>query len=198
MLIKKKGKIFSPYIITEFLSHIKLKDELINLIEKTDKSKPLTIPVNTVSKCDFDWSKDTDRPYFKKLINDLSEHLKKLFIHLGFGALEIKNLWFQRYITNDIHDWHVHGDCQWTGVYYLELPKDDSLKTQVIQPYDQRSKIDMDVKEGDIILFPSHCLHRAPRNNTSNRKIIISFNIDALIVDGQYPENYKTNENKII
>ncbi|MDC1143408.1 putative 2OG-Fe(II) oxygenase [Candidatus Pelagibacter sp.] len=198
MLIKKKGKIFSPYIITEFLSHIKLKDELINLIEETDKSKPLTIPVNTVSKCDFDWSKDTDRPYFKKLINDLSEHLKKLFIHLGFGALEIKNLWFQRYITNDIHDWHVHGDCQWTGVYYLELPKDDSLKTQVIQPYDQRSKIDMDVKEGDIILFPSHCLHRAPRNNTTKRKIIISFNIDALILDGQYPEDYKTNENKII
>ena len=192
MLLKTKGKIYSPYLISEFLHHHTLRDELIELIEKTETAKVLDLPVNMVSKCDYDWSKDVERPYLKKLLPTLTEHLKEVYKHLGFGAYNIKNIWFQRYINNDIHDWHVHGDCQWTGVYYLELPKDESLKTQVIQPFDQKSKIDMPVKEGDILIFPSHSLHRAPRNKTGKRKIIISFNIDALIVDGQYPENYKT------
>jgi hypothetical protein len=194
MVFKTKGKIHSPYLISKFLSHHTLRDELIDLIEKTETAKSLNIPVNMVSKCDFDWSKDLERPYIKKLLPALCEHLKDVYNHLGFGAFEIKNLWFQRYINNNIHNWHVHGDCQWTGVYYLELPKDEDLRTQIIQPFDQKTKIDMPVQEGDILIFPSHTLHRAPRNKTQNKKIIISFNIDALLTDGQYPENYKTNK----
>ena len=193
MLIKSKGKIFSPYLITEFLQHHTIKNDLIDLIEKTKTAKPLTVAVNTVSKCDYDWSKDTERPYFKKLIPHLGKHLKDVFKHLGFGTCTIKNLWFQRYIKNDIHNWHVHGDCQWTAVYYVELPKDENLRTQIIQPFDQKSKIDMPIKEGDILIFPSHVLHRGPRNKTHKRKIIISFNMNGITLDDQYPEDYKTN-----
>jgi len=192
MLIKEKGKIISPYIISEFLHHSSLKKELINLIEETKIAKSLTTKVNTVSKCDYDWSKDTTRLYFKKLIDPLGDHLTKVFKHLGYNICEIKNLWFQRYLNNDIHDWHNHGDCQWTGVYYLELPKEETLKTQILQPFDHKSRIDMNVVEGNILIFPSHTLHRGQRNITNKKKIIISFNMDGVTTEAQYPENYKT------
>ena len=191
MLIKSKGKILSPYLITKFPSHPTIKNDLITLIEETKTAKPLTVAVNTVSKCDYDWAKDIERPYFKKLMPSLGQHLSSVFKYLGFGNCNVKNLWFQRYINNDIHDWHVHGECQWTAVYYLELPKEESLRTQVIQPFDQQTKIDMPVEEGDILIFPSHALHRGPRNKTHKKKIIISFNMDGITLDGQYPEDYK-------
>jgi hypothetical protein len=190
MLIKNKAVIQSPLIVTEFLSHNSLKEKLIKLIEETEQSKELKLKVNEVSKCDYDWSKDIKRDWLEYLLPKLTPHLTEVFTYLGYGAYEIKNIWFQRYIKNNIHDWHVHGDCQFTGVYYLELPFDEDLKTEIIQPIDQKTKFSANVKEGDILIFPSHVLHRAKRLQIDKKKIIISFNINAHIVDGQYPENY--------
>ena len=48
---------------------------------------------------------------------------------------------------------------------------------QIEEQYGQKDIFSIDVKEGDIIMFPSFIIHRAPKNN-GDRKTIISFNID--------------------
>jgi hypothetical protein len=35
-----------------------------------------------------------------------------------------------------------------------------------------------DIKEGDVLIFPSNLVHRAPKIKNNLRKTIISFNID--------------------
>jgi hypothetical protein len=62
-------------------------------------------------------------------------------------------------------------------VYYLELPT-DGPKTVFKNPFNSEEIIYPDVKEGDILTFPSILEHCSPSNNSTHRKTIISFNID--------------------
>ncbi len=79
-------------------------------------------------------------------------------------------------MNSGTHGWHTHSD-NYTGVYYLELP-DETPKTQIVNPLNQTEIIDLDIKEGDIVLFPSFIIHRAPINKSNKRKTIISFDIN--------------------
>jgi hypothetical protein len=51
-------------------------------------------------------------------------------------------------------------------------------KTELIDPFKVNKKIIPDVKEGDIIIFPSYVIHRAPIIDNNIRKTIISCNLD--------------------
>ena len=84
-------------------------------------------------------------------------------------------MWFQQYANGSQHGWHIHGDHM-TAVYYLDLPK-DSPKTEWINPMDNTVN-QFDVEEGDIIIFPSWIVHRAPINESNNMKTIISWNFN--------------------
>jgi ectoine hydroxylase-related dioxygenase (phytanoyl-CoA dioxygenase family) len=66
-------------------------------------------------------------------------------------------------------------------VYYLDLPK-DTPRTQWINPTNL-SEETFDVAEGDIIIFPSWLIHRAPQNKSKEMKTIISWNIEVGISD---------------
>ena len=65
----------------------------------------------------------------------------------------------------------------YTGVYYVEFEK-DFPKTELINQFDQNKKIIVDVKEGDIVIFPSFIIHRSPVMKIKKRKTIISFNLE--------------------
>ena len=84
-----------------------------------------------------------------------TEEIKKI----GLSQVQIFELWFQQYGKGDTHGWHVHGH-NFTGVYYLEFGK-NSPKTQIVEPLSLKI-IDVDVKQGDVIIFPSMFIHRAP------------------------------------
>ena len=73
-------------------------------------------------------------------------------------------------------------------LHYLELPE-GTPKTQIINPYNQKDIIEVDVKEGDLLTFPSYVLHKAPKNNSDKRKTIISFNTTVHYSDEIYGKN---------
>ena len=103
----------------------------------------------------------------------MRDNFDRFFKELGFlNNYIIKNLWFQQYVPGDKHGWHVHAD-NYTGVYYLNFDGVD--KTQLINPYD-KAVIDIEAKEGDLIIFPSSVVHRCP--TVSANKTIISFNVE--------------------
>ena len=99
--------------------------------------------------------------YFENVFKDLTNF--KVFTDIS---------WFQWYETNDYHDWHTHPKCHFTSIYYLNLPN-KNIKTS-IKDFDNFKNFD--IKEGQILTFPSFWSHKSPPNNFEEAKIIISFN----------------------
>ena len=104
------------------------------------------------------------------------ENLQEVIASIGYAKAVIKNVWYQQYLEGDTHGWHIHGQ-HYTGVYYLEFPEGCS-KTEICSPFDLTKK-QIDVVEGDFIVFPAHCIHRGLPNKKI-RKTIVSFNFDVI------------------
>jgi hypothetical protein len=101
--------------------------------------------------------------------------------NVGYTGINVGNLWFQQYIKNDSHTWHCHGET-WVGIYYLELDPSSPI-TEIRDPMSKENIITPNIVEGDIILFPSYIVHRAPKINSDIRKTIISFNFTCGNID---------------
>ena len=107
-------------------------------------------------------------------------HLDKEMSKLSLENPKMVDLWFQQYVNNNSHGWHTHGN-NFTGVYYLEL-NDCSPRTQLVEPISFKM-LEIDAKEGDIVIFPSMFIHRSPLMKSNKRKTIISFNFDCVTID---------------
>jgi hypothetical protein len=136
---------------------------------------------DNISKLDWRHAKDFNRLWVTIIKPSIDKHLSHTALFLGYQSHEIKELWFQQYLSNGTHGWHIHGS-NFTAVYYLEL-NEKSPVTELICPFSLNKKIVPSVKEGDILIFPSYVIHRAPKINNSIRKTIISFNVDFLNID---------------
>ena len=175
----KKIKLGATAIIKPFEYHSVMKDTLLSMIDNSYND-------NLNVKDDYygdevhrlDWSKnlDYDREWIKYIKPRLQEHFDVCANDLNYEGCIVKGMWYQQYVKNNTHGWHIHGE-NYTGVYYLEHPE-GSPKTELIDQYDITKKISVDAKEGDIIIFPSFIIHRAPRVMNDVRKTIVSFNLE--------------------
>ena len=117
----------------------------------------------------------------------------------------IHDAWF--HITNDggFHDAHVHHDCSWCGIYYLQLG-DAGQTTSSGAPnganrfyspfltggqysdYGNRylggSYIDPPIEEGMLLLFPSFLVHSALPYSGDKDRIVIAFNSQSRVGAG--------------
>lgn len=129
---------------------------------------------DSISKLDFGESENFNREWVNIFLPHFEESLRSMINGMGYLGLKLHQVWYQQYHQGSGHGWHIHA-YHFTGVYYLEFPK-GSAATEICSPYNLRPK-KFKAKEGDIIIFPSHWIHRAPAN-TSERKTIISFNFE--------------------
>tara|TARA_B100001250_G_C19764520_1_gene774075 strand:- start:346 stop:1074 length:729 start_codon:yes stop_codon:yes gene_type:complete len=109
-------------------------------------------------------------------------------------------MWFHQMDKGDYDNWHNHFACQWIGIYYIDLPEGEQTELMdfegnVFQP---------DVKEGDLLIFPSGYVHRSPPCN--NRKTIVAFNFSVASnysretierLKETHPQNYFEDTNQI-
>lgn len=161
--------IVSTYSIVSMLEHQSVKQKLLKIIDETpsDNSNP------DISKVDWAQGSHGDRPWIVLIKPIIDSYLKILGHANGYENATITDLWYQQYQKKDKHDWHIHGQ-QMVGVYYTELPEDCPI-TELVSPYLHNTKIVPNIKEGDILIFPSSIVHRAPLVK-SGRKTIISWN----------------------
>ena len=163
-------------IVIAYQDHEVTKELFLDLIDKQNSSP--YVEENTQSISSTDWRTDVGqaREYWTiftlHVWNDIDNLLKN---HIGFNEYLIENYWYQRYETNDHHDWHWHHKAAYSGVYYLELPE-GAPGTQIELPV-TREILNPAVSEGDIIVFPSIYRHRSAPNQGKNRKTIIAFNV---------------------
>lgn len=161
-------------IHSKFKSHLKYKKDLLDIFNQYPENKN-NYANDHIYKLDFDNSSNKNRKWTQLIANDLLSHFKNCANKIGYKDVLLNNLWFQQYNKNSRHNWHIHGG-NYSGVYYVDF-KEEDVKTKLVDCTDQ-SIYSLDIKEGDIILFPAFVIHESGIQLNNNLKTIISFNID--------------------
>ena len=185
----KRLKVKSPYMKKirvddcichgELVDHSRIRDRILSEIEKdyctevSGQSDPHAV-CDHVSKLDWTRGKDLTRPWVKIFFPNFDATIKNFIKGLGYDEYILDAIWYQQYLEGDTHGWHTHGKT-YTGVYYLEF-SEKSSQTELYSPFNFK-KHTIKAKEGDLVIFPSHWIHRGPCN-ASKRKTIISFNFE--------------------
>jgi hypothetical protein len=164
MIIKR---IETEIFILNIPKHNQYKDQLLKLIDE--------MPDNSfegVSKSDWNLPKLIERKYLDLFYTEvIVSPMNELRAYFKSTEWKIENGWFQQYHNNSYHQWHNHININWANSYFLELP-DPKFKTQI----KIKNKIlKYDVKEGQLLCFPAHLLHRS-KPNGAKRKTVIAFN----------------------
>jgi len=110
------------------------------------------------------------RTYKTLLNNILLSPIEEINSIYGLQVTKTSPAWFQQYLQGSDFGWHQHN-YHWAIIYYIELP--DVKEATEFLKYGQ-----FDVKEGDILFFPTFLVHRSPIIKSNLRKTIISCNID--------------------
>lgn len=116
--------------------------------------------------------------------------------------LELMGVWFQIQNGATFHDVHTHGNCSWSGVYYVQIdpvaqraqhPDFGALNgaTRFYSPmfnllggaymdmgnaFMQQATLDVKPHEGDLVLFPAFLPHKAMSYAGERDRIVVSFN----------------------
>jgi len=154
-------------------NHKKHKTNLLRLIKAVPHVPSAPSEIEKINKSDWFLSSDYPRVYREYFFDVLKPWFKHMEDEYKTPAT-ISNYWFQQYLKNDYHHWHLHPKCHFSSVYFIELPN-NSWVTEF------KHHKTLSVKEGDIITFPSHWVHKSPANSTGKRKTVIAFNSNMYI-----------------
>ena len=164
----------SYYMVTDIKEHSEIKKKLLNLINIMPNEN-LNSTLDNIFKTDWNLPKEYKREYLDYFYEIIKPYMNEMAKKLKCTSWDIVNGWFQIYNENDNHSWHVHTHTNYTNVYYLNLP-DNSVKTQIYDVVTNKILDNFEVSEGQILTLPAHILHKSPKNNSKDKKIIISFN----------------------
>lgn len=92
----------------------------------------------------------------------------------GGVKLTVSEPTLYQYQKGDFSYYHVHGNCNYNAVYYVELPPENS--TVFINREGKEFRID--VKEGDLVVFPSILMHGSKVNHTEQTKTVIGASLN--------------------
>jgi uncharacterized protein (TIGR02466 family) len=200
----------TPILVKTFPDHRTVNPELAELFYKHresfgDASK------NVYSSQD-DLLQRYDHPALKQLFAFISNSVFEVASAMNkplWQQTKVSNLqmhvvgaWFQIQNRFGFHDIHNHGNCSWSGVYYVQI--DDVAKREAHETlgprngitrfyshqlsllggahidmgnaYLQQSTFDITPEEGGLIVFPSWLNHKAMPYDGEKDRIIISFN----------------------
>ena len=190
----KKIRVDDCICHSKIKDHSKIRDSILYEILRS-KSDSLKVTdryySDNISRLDWSLARDLTRKWVSIFIPSFVDEITRVMGSMAYNEVELFEMWYQQYLEGDKHGWHIHGQ-HYTGVYYLEYPKGCS-KTEVCSPFNFNKK-QIDVEEGDIIVFPAHFIHRG-LPNSNFRKTIISFNFDVIYTDSPDEQSNDTHRN---
>ena len=122
------------------------------------------------------------------LINLHSDEIRKSYRMLN--EVKMSRLWLNINRHKDYNKQHTHRDSLFSGVYYINLPKDTGIV--FVHPSPNygfswgNAKFDTDYfsdgyyyepKNGELLIFPSWLVHYVPANFTQEDRISLSFDL---------------------
>ncbi len=140
---------------------------------------------------------------YKELVNEIGDAGERASKELGYNkdyALTIGTMWSIINPPGSSNRAHVHPGCLWSGVYYIQAPKNSGhiefVEPRTVhlmnqgryipnqkRPQECWSKVRFTPTEGRMIIFPSWLYHAVDPNlakeegDAANR-VIISFNLN--------------------
>jgi uncharacterized protein (TIGR02466 family) len=152
-----------------------------------------------------------DLPEFHALVQFIAQSLQTTIQQANAAVwpqgrhalqLELVGLWFQIQNGAAFHDVHTHGNCSWSGVYYVQI---DALEQRQAHPqlgalngatrfysplfpllggahmdmgnaFMQQATWDVTPSAGDLVLFPAFLPHKALPYSGEKDRIVVSFN----------------------
>jgi hypothetical protein len=157
-------------IITKIKNYKEINSKILSLIDKIPNN-PIIDGKDRITHSDYNLPNSFKREYLEYFFEVIRPYFKDICLKLNTKKIEISHAWFQQYVKNSTHQWHTHPRCNFTNIYFVELPS-NSLCTEIL------NHANLDLNEGDLITFPAYYYHRSPLNSFEKRKTIISFNSD--------------------
>ncbi len=192
----------------KFGKYQQINPALIDYFEEYRKTNPG--PPGPVYACPDNFSAGTDNPAIlalQKFIMDnvfvIAAEVNKPYWDKNQAIdIVLTGMWFQISNQYGFHETHVHGNCSWSGVYYVQSG-DSSRHAKDIgangQPngitrfygphteyqagghgdlgnfYLQDHTFDSYPEDGKLVIFPSHLKHMVFPYNGERDRIIVSF-----------------------
>ena len=132
---------------------------------------------------------------FFSLRKQIDTHMNRFYYDiLGYSNITspyMSSSWLVRSLPGQRSDWHLHRNCIFSGVVYLQVndksgnisfmrPRYQELCSTFQPPIQQftayNSDISLALTRGMIIIFPSQIQHRVEQNNSDEERISIAFN----------------------
>ena len=130
---------------------------------------------------------------FKFLLESCQKFYDEVARQNNYTSWNIIESWVQRYDRGDFHDTHIHFPLanHWSFVFYLDC-KEDSSNLVVLEPgypyINEGKKVNIKPKIGKCVAFPGHLPHFV-EPNTSDKRIILSTNLEYFPKDEKYIKN---------
>jgi len=180
-MILKKNSIFT---VDAFHVHVdgwkSMKKEILSLVDFDNKDAKRE---KNLTYTDFNLyatgENISDSPY-KRLFIDLIHPILSEFRNTVFKYEKIEGPWCQRYEAGDWHSAHDHGPRGYSAVFYAKMNPDVHDSTMFTCPFPTEGSvgsISPNVREGDLVIFPSFLLHTAPPHKSDEDRIVFSFNL---------------------
>lgn len=166
-----------------------------------------------------------DLPEFAALIRFIAQALQSTVKQANAGVwpqgrhglrLELTGVWFQIQNGDAFHDIHTHGNCSWSGVYYVQIDSQQvrarhaelgalNGATRFYSPmfallggahmdmgnsWLQEATLDVAPQEGDLVLFPAFLAHKAMPYRGEKDRIVVSFNAQIHAAQGDQVFSY--------
>jgi uncharacterized protein (TIGR02466 family) len=125
-----------------------------------------------------------------KLDRVVARYTQALGIQVPTGELVLSNLWVNVMPKDCYHAFHIHPLSVVSGTYYVSTGSDSKGKAasplRIEDPRASRMmaapprpmRLDLQPKNGDVILFESWLSHEVPPHSMKQERISVSFNYD--------------------
>jgi len=203
----------TPILRKKFEQHETVNSKLVKLFyehRRTDNNAVVDAPIYSSSD---DLLMRYDNPSLNDLFAFISQSVFEISSNMNSEIwkhsqskkmnMEVVGAWFQIQNGHGYHETHTHGNCAWSGVYYVQVDDDEkrernkalgamngitrfySHHMDVIgggymdsgNLYLQSTGFDSKPEEGVLCVFPSHLKHMAMPYEGDKDRIIISFNV---------------------
>lgn len=201
----------TPFLRTRFEDHEKVNPGLVKLFTEHRKQRDkLNGPVYSSSD---DLLHQYDHEGLNSLFRFISDQLFSMsttvnaemwkYSQSSRMQMNVVGAWFQIQNGHGFHETHNHGNCAWSGVYYVQV---DDRETRINNPelgemngvtrfygphldvlgggymdsgnlYLQDCSFDSPPEEGVLCIFPAHLKHMAMPYIGNKDRIIVSFNV---------------------
>jgi hypothetical protein len=214
----------TPLSVSHYPDAIQANELLVRVFKAMRISDSEADPSAEFYSSSDDLMQRVELPEFHQLFSFIAESLQKTIKAVNAHVwpaklslkLEIAGSWFQIQNHGAFHDIHSHGNCSWSGVYYVQLDPPEQRRqhkvlgalngmTRFYGPYQnllggaymdmgnaylQQPHFDVSPEAGMLVLFPSYLNHKAMPYDGVNDRIIISFNAQIHGAHGDKIFNY--------